>query len=255
MELDVETIAQSAAVGNVFRCLAGLDWTCSQGTANWYPVDDFRVYSQWLGTAMQMAGWGPRGEGSSGEMTAAAARRGGGAAAADMSAGSLRRAVRSVVARERLKDDVHRLRVEVDGAERSLIVKWSDPVVAHRSRLLAQRWLPAAGLEDCGPPLVAVVAERTGDGAWQVYDDLPGRPLSTDRPVEGEVEAAMEAIARVHTAFAEHALLPEFRLLGGDRGWGFYSANVRDAIVALRSLDLDRADRMRSRPGMRCSSG
>jgi Ser/Thr protein kinase RdoA (MazF antagonist) len=59
MELDTETIAQSAAVGNVFRCLAGLDWTCAQGTPTWYPVDDFRVYSQWLGNAMQTAGWGP----------------------------------------------------------------------------------------------------------------------------------------------------------------------------------------------------
>ena len=146
----------------------------------------------------------------------------------------------SVLARERLKTNVHRLRVEVDGAERSLIVKWSNPVVAHRSRLLAQRWLPAAGLEDCGPPLLAVVAAPAGDGASQVYDDLPGRQLSTDQPVETEVEAAMEAIARVHTAFAEHALLPEFRVLGGDRGGDFYSANVRDAIRALRSLDFDR---------------
>jgi Ser/Thr protein kinase RdoA (MazF antagonist) len=57
IELDTETVAQSAAVGNVFRCLAGLDWTCSQGTPTWYPVDDFRVYSQWLGNAMRIAGW------------------------------------------------------------------------------------------------------------------------------------------------------------------------------------------------------
>jgi hypothetical protein len=146
----------------------------------------------------------------------------------------------SVLAHERLKTNVHRLRVEVDGAERSLIVKWSNPVVAHRTGLLARRWLPAAGLEDCGPPLVAVVAAPGGDGAWQVYDNLPGRPLSTDQPVEAEVEAAMEVIARVHTAFAEHALLPEFRALGGDRGGDFYSANVRDGIRALRSLDFDR---------------
>ena len=57
LELDTETIAQSAAVGNVFRCLAGIDWTCSQATADWYPVDDFRVYTEWLGNAMQIAGW------------------------------------------------------------------------------------------------------------------------------------------------------------------------------------------------------
>jgi Phosphotransferase enzyme family len=146
----------------------------------------------------------------------------------------------SILARERLKTNVLRLRVEVDGAERPLIVKWSDPVVAHRTGLLARRWLPAVGLEDCGPPLVAVVAAPGGDGAWQVYDDLFGRPLSTDQPVEAEVEAAVEAIARVHTAFAEHALLPEFRVLGGNRGADFYSANVRDGIRALRSLDFDR---------------
>src|SRR6185437_40182 len=79
-----------------------------------------------------------------------------------------------------------------------------------------------------------------GEGAWHVYEDLRGRPLSTERPVEGEVEAAIQAIARVHTAFAGHSLLPEFRLWGGDRGIHFYSANVRDAVVALSSLDRKR---------------
>lgn len=56
-ERDAETIEQAAAVGNLFRCLAGIDWTCSQATAAWYPVDDFRVYAVWLGNAMQLAGW------------------------------------------------------------------------------------------------------------------------------------------------------------------------------------------------------
>jgi ATP-binding cassette, subfamily B, bacterial len=61
-EPDVQTVAQSAAVGSLFRCLAGLDWTCSGGTADWCPIDDFRVYSGWLGDAMQTAGWsGARG--------------------------------------------------------------------------------------------------------------------------------------------------------------------------------------------------
>jgi ATP-binding cassette, subfamily B, bacterial len=54
---DADTVEQAAAVGNLFRCLAGIDWACSQATATWYPVDDFRVYSQWLGNAMQLAGW------------------------------------------------------------------------------------------------------------------------------------------------------------------------------------------------------
>jgi Phosphotransferase enzyme family len=145
-----------------------------------------------------------------------------------------------IVGHEQLKIDVHRLRVEVDGAERSVVAKWSDPVVARRCWLVARRWLPAAGLEDRGPPLLAVVAEPTGEGAWHVYEDLHGHALSTEPPVSGDVEAAIDAIARVHTAFADHSLLPEFRLWGGDRGIHFYSANVRDAVVALSSLDLKR---------------
>ena len=56
-DCDAGTIEQAAAVGNVFRCVAGIDWTCTQATAAWYPVDDFRLYSEWLGNAMQVAGW------------------------------------------------------------------------------------------------------------------------------------------------------------------------------------------------------
>jgi hypothetical protein len=153
---------------------------------------------------------------------------------------------------ERLKIHVHRLRVDVDGSERSVVVKWSDPVVARRCWLVARRWLPAVGLQDQGPPLLAVAAERTGEGTWHVYDDLSGQPVSTERPVGSEVEAAIDALARVHTSFAEHPLLHECRLWGGDRGIHFYSANLRDAVIALRSLDLDRrgADAIAARDGL-----
>jgi hypothetical protein len=144
-----------------------------------------------------------------------------------------------LVDQERLKPDVHRLQVAADGDQRSLVVKWSDPVIAHRTALVARRWLPEAGLEELGAPLLAVAAEPTGEGAWLVYEDVPGRPLATRAPVAREVASATEAIARLHTAFAEHQLLPECRLWGGDRGIHFYSTNVRDAIAALRSLDLD----------------
>jgi len=141
---------------------------------------------------------------------------------------------------EQLKTNVHRLRVEVDGGERSLVAKWSDPVVVRRCWLVARRWLPAVGLEDHGPPLLAIAAAANGAGAWHIYDDLGGRSVSTDRPLDGEVEAAIDAIAGVHTALAEHRFVPEFRLWGGDRGIQFYSANLRDAVAALGSLDLDR---------------
>lgn len=54
---DAETVGHAAAVGNLFRCLAGIDWTSTEATAKWCPVDDFRVYSVWLANAMQLAGW------------------------------------------------------------------------------------------------------------------------------------------------------------------------------------------------------
>jgi hypothetical protein len=52
-----ETVERSAAVGNVFRCLAGIDWTCSQATTTWTPVQDLHIYSGWLGNAMETPGW------------------------------------------------------------------------------------------------------------------------------------------------------------------------------------------------------
>jgi Ser/Thr protein kinase RdoA (MazF antagonist) len=141
---------------------------------------------------------------------------------------------------EQLKANVHRLHVEVDGAERSVVVKRSDPVVARRNWHVARRWLPAVGLEALGPPLLTIAAERNGERTWHVYEDLPGRSLSADRPVKGEVELAIDAIAHVHTSFAGHPLLRECRLWGGDRSIHFYSGNLRDADIALRSLDLAR---------------
>jgi hypothetical protein len=147
-----------------------------------------------------------------------------------------------IVGREQLKTDVHRLRVAVDDRERSLVVKRSDSPVARRGWLVARRWLPAVGLEQLGPPLLALAPDSAGRGTWQVFDDLGGRPLSTDPPVDSDVEAAIDTIARIHTAFAEHRLLPQCRLWGGDRGIHFYSANLRAAANGLRGLDLNGHD-------------
>jgi hypothetical protein len=55
--LDRETVERAAALGSLFRCLAAINWTCLQATTTWCPVEDLRVYSQWLGSAMSEAGW------------------------------------------------------------------------------------------------------------------------------------------------------------------------------------------------------
>ena len=139
-----------------------------------------------------------------------------------------------LVDRERLKIDVHRLRVAGDGAERSVVVKWSDPVVARRCRLVAWQWLPAAGLEDLGPPLLGVAADPSGEGAWHIYEDLPAGRCRRTRRSKPRCRRRSKR-SRASIPHSRNTASHECRLWGGDRGIRFYSANVRDAAVALRS--------------------
>jgi hypothetical protein len=137
---------------------------------------------------------------------------------------------------ERMKSGVYRLRCTIDGTPRSLVGKRLDPDIARRNELVVRRWLPAVGLDEVGPPLLAVAAERDGSSVWHLYDDLGDAGLDVARPDTRRVERAVAAIACIHTRFAGHALIPECRLWGGDLGIYFYAASVRDAITALESV-------------------
>jgi hypothetical protein len=132
---------------------------------------------------------------------------------------------------------VFRLRFGINGQARSVVIKRLKPAIARRNELVAQRWLPAIGLSETGPPLLGSVAARRGERVWHVYDDLgPWEldPREPDRePDRARVRSAIELIARLHTRFAGHALLGEVRLHGGDLGIHFYESNVRDAIYGL----------------------
>ena len=130
---------------------------------------------------------------------------------------------------------VFRLRFAINGQTRSVVVKRLKPQIARRNELVAKRWLPAIGLSDSGPPVLGSVAEPSGACAWHVYDDLGPQELDPREPDRERVSAAVELVARMHTRFAEHALLGEVRLHGGDLGIRFYESNVRDAIYALEA--------------------
>src|SRR6266545_3716703 len=52
---------------------------------------------------------------------------------------------------------VFRLRFALTGHVRALVVKRLEPEIACRTELAAKRWLPAVGLSDSGPPLLARV--------------------------------------------------------------------------------------------------
>jgi thiamine kinase-like enzyme len=130
---------------------------------------------------------------------------------------------------------VFRLRFTVNGHARSVVIKRLKPEIARRNELVAQRWLPAIGLAETGPPLLGSVAARNGACVWHVYDDLGSWELNNREPDRERVQAAIDLIVKVHTRFAGHALLGEVRLQGGDLGIHFYETNVRDAISALHA--------------------
>jgi Phosphotransferase enzyme family len=134
------------------------------------------------------------------------------------------------------KSRVYRLRFEVNGSVRSLIVKRLAPDIAQRTWLVVKRWLPAVGLSQSAPLLLDTVAERHGQCVWHIYEDLGDWALDAREPDAERVAAAVELIAQIHTRLAGHPLLAECRLYGGDLGIYFYTSNVRDAVRALESL-------------------
>jgi hypothetical protein len=137
---------------------------------------------------------------------------------------------------ERMKSRVYRLRCTVNGATRSFVGKRLAPDIARRNELVARRWLPAVGLGDSGPPLLAVAAEPDASSVWHLYEDLGDCGLEDESAESDRVGPAVAAIARIHTRFAGHALIPECRLWGGDLGINFYTASVRDAITSLGAV-------------------
>ena len=82
---------------------------------------------------------------------------------------------------------------------------------------------------------------RAASGAWQVYDDLPGRPLSTEQPVEARGGGGDRGDRpRAHgLRRASHCCL---NAGSGRRSWHglLFGERPRRGSVALRSLDFDR---------------
>ena len=139
---------------------------------------------------------------------------------------------------ERLKSRVYRLRVPANGNGRSLsfVAKRYDPWLARRNELVLQKWLPALGLDDRAPHLVAAAAERHGTTVWHVYEDLGETALDPAQPDPQQVGAVVDLIAELHMRGAGHAVVPECRHFCGSLGASFIVANIRDAIGVLEAL-------------------
>src|SRR5207244_453196 len=122
------------------------------------------------------------------------------------------------------------------GRVHSFVLKRFDPWLARRNELVLRRWLPALGLDDHAPRLLATAAERHGRCVWHIYEDLGEGALDTAHPDPALVAAVVDLIAKLHTRAAGHALVPQCRHFCGNLGAPFFAANLRDAIAVLEGL-------------------
>jgi hypothetical protein len=134
----------------------------------------------------------------------------------------------------RLKERVYRLEI-ANGPHRSVVVKRLEPAVAQRTRLVAERWLPALGLGDRCPRLLATAADGASASIWHAFEDLGDETLASD-PTPDCVAATVDLIAQLHTRGARHPVLPDARRYTGALGFAYFTANVQDAIAALEAL-------------------
>jgi phosphotransferase family enzyme len=137
---------------------------------------------------------------------------------------------------EPLKESVHRLSFEVGAEPASVVAKRLMPSVAQTNQLIAERWLPAAGLEWACARLLGIVHEPSGSAVWHIYEDIAGSELDGDPPDPERVAAVVELIAELHSRFAGHPLLAECRQHGADLGIGFFTVEVSRSLDALQSL-------------------
>ena len=135
-----------------------------------------------------------------------------------------------------LKAAVQRVQLAVGGRARSVIVKRLAPEIARRNQLVSTRWLPAAGLADAAPAVLGILTDPDPARVWLVAEDLGAATFEAQPPEPARLQAAIERLAQLHTRFAEHALLGEIRLWGGDLGPAWLAANLRDAASAVAAL-------------------
>src|SRR5439155_405772 len=122
------------------------------------------------------------------------------------------------------------------------VLKRFDPWLARRNELVLRRWLPALGLEERAPRLLATAAERHGGCVWHVYEDLGEGALDPAHPDPERVGVVVALIAELHTRAAGHALVPECRHFCGNLGAPFFAANLADAIALLERLAPPRVE-------------
>jgi hypothetical protein len=136
-----------------------------------------------------------------------------------------------------LRSSVCRMTTADSRTPKSIIAKRLTLQRAQLEQLATRAWLPDLGLSTIATPLMTVVPEPAGDAVWHVYEDLGDGRLDHGLASAGRLEAAVAALARLHSVAADHPLLGDVRLVGRDLGAHFYQASARDARRWLRRLE------------------
>src|SRR3989441_11920056 len=88
-----------------------------------------------------------------------------------------------VIGVQQLKAKVYRLQLDAGAPWSSVVVKRLEPAVAHRTQLVAQRWLPALGLGDRCARLLGVAGDRAPRLGLPAEQGLRGgQPAAPPRP-------------------------------------------------------------------------
>src|SRR3989442_7402101 len=108
-----------------------------------------------------------------------------------------------VIGVQQLKAKVYRLQLDAGAPWSSVVVKRLEPALAHRTQLVAQRWLPALGLGDRCARLLGVAGDRAARLVWHRFEDLGDRPLPA-RPTPERVRADPGLVAPLPTGAGRH---------------------------------------------------
>ena len=147
-----------------------------------------------------------------------------------------------LLARERLKPHVERLRFETEGGIAAVIVKRLPARRARAVELAVRRWLPEVGLGWACPRLLGALGDPADGEVWHIYEHLAGIAVNASHPDPVQYEPIVELLAELHSRFAGHRLLAECRAHGGDLGAGFFMTHVRTCIDALGSSSVSVAE-------------
>src|SRR5439155_423526 len=83
-----------------------------------------------------------------------------------------------------------------EGPHGGVVARRLEPAVGQRTRLVAERWLPALGLGAGCPRLLATAADGASAGIWHAFEDLGDETLASD-PTPDRVAATVDLIAQL----------------------------------------------------------